>query len=75
VEADDASSTADFVHKIRLSLREAKEARQCLAKLRLGKLDAHERVGGLEQEANELAAIFASIVLKVTRRGSAKFKS
>jgi four helix bundle protein len=33
-EADDAASTADFIHKIRLTLREAKESRVCLEKLR-----------------------------------------
>ena len=38
-EADDASSTADFIHKIRLTLREAKESRNCLEKLRLARLD------------------------------------
>jgi four helix bundle protein len=68
VEADSASSRADFVHKMRLTLREAKESKQGLAKLRLGKLDGHDRLGGLEQEADELAAVFATIVLKVTRR-------
>ncbi len=68
VEADDAASRADFIHKMRLALREAKESRQCLAKVRLGGLDGHHRLHGLEQEADELAAIFATIVLKVVRR-------
>ena len=68
VEADDASSTADFVHKMRLALREAKESKQCLAKLRLGSLAGLENAAGLEREADELAAIFATIVLKVRRR-------
>jgi four helix bundle protein len=68
LEADDASSTADFLHKMRLALREAKESKQCLAKVRLGSLDGSARLGGLEQEADELAAIFATIVLKVLRR-------
>jgi len=68
VEADNASSTADFIHKMRLTLREAKESRQALTKLRLSKLDGHDRVEGLEKEADELAAIFATIVLKVSNR-------
>jgi four helix bundle protein len=72
VEADDASSTADFVHKMRLSLREAKESRLCLAKVRLSALAGSDRVEGLEHEADELAAIFATIVLKVVRRGEKK---
>lgn len=67
-EADDASSTADFVHKIRLTLREAKESRICLEKLRLAQLDNFAAILDLENEANELGAIFASIALKVADR-------
>jgi four helix bundle protein len=67
-EADDASSTADFVHKIRLTLREAKESRICLEKLRLARLDNFAAVLDLENEANELCAIFASIAFKVADR-------
>jgi len=44
-EADDASGAADFVHKIRLTLREAKESKHCLMKVRLGSLDGFEKVG------------------------------
>ncbi len=75
VEADDASSTADFVHKMRLALREAKESRQCLAKVRLGSLAGVEKIAGLEQEADQLAAIFATIVLNVLRRLNPKVHS
>lgn len=64
LEADDASSTADFLHKMRLALREVKEARQALAKLRLARLQACDQVADLEREAGELSAIFAAIVLK-----------
>lgn len=67
-EADDASSTADFVHKMRLALREVKEARRCLVKLRLSSLQGVDGVKDLEREADELAAIFATIVLNVLRR-------
>jgi four helix bundle protein len=67
-EADDASSTADFLHKIRLTLRETKESRQCLAKVRMASLDGHDRVGDLEREAGELSAIFAAIAMRVARR-------
>jgi four helix bundle protein len=70
VEADDASSTADFVNKMKLALREAKESKQCLAKIRLGQLEGCDRIEGLEQEADELAAIFATIVIKVKKRSS-----
>lgn len=67
-EADDASSTADFIHKIRLTLREAKESRNCLEKLRLARLDHFEAVLDLEREAGELCAIFAAIAMKVAKR-------
>lgn len=67
-EADDASSTADFVHKIRLTLRETKESRQCLAKIRIANLDGRDQVANLEQEAGELSAIFATISIKVAAR-------
>ena len=68
MEADDASSTADFLYKIQLTLRETKESRQCLAKLRLAQLDAWDLVGTLEEEAVELSAIFATIAIKVSGR-------
>jgi len=67
-EADDASSTADFLHKIRITLRETKECRQCLAKVRLAALDGSDRVTELEREAGELSAIFATIAMKVASR-------
>jgi four helix bundle protein len=72
LEADDASSTADFLHKMRLALREVKESRQCLAKLRLGRLAAWPLAEALEDEADQLAAIFATIVIKVRRRKEGK---
>ena len=68
IEADDASSDADFLHKIRLTLRETKESRTCLAKLRIGSLDSFESVVDLEREAGELSAIFATIAIKVEKR-------
>ena len=54
VEADDASGDADFVYKMRVALREAKESRTCLRKIRLGRLAHHDKISGLEQEAWEL---------------------
>lgn len=74
-EADDASSDADFLHKIRIALREAKESRVCLVKLRMGLLDSCDKTPALEREAGELVAIFATIALKVERRLEAKTPS
>jgi len=70
VEADDASSPADFIHKMKLTLRETKESKVGLAKIRLAGLAGHERCAALqlEGEAGELAAIFAAIVNNTSRR-------
>jgi four helix bundle protein len=64
IEADAGSSRADFLNKMRIALREAKESRACLSKIRMGPLANSERVQALhlEREADELAAIFATIV-------------
>jgi four helix bundle protein len=64
VEADDAVSDADFLNKMGIALREAKEARTELMKLRLGSLDNHSKAARLEleSEATQLTAIFATII-------------
>jgi four helix bundle protein len=67
-EADEAASGADFLHKIKLTLREARESKICLAKVRLAQLDRSEDTLDLEREAGELCAIFATIAKKVADR-------
>lgn len=64
IEADAASSDADFLNKMRIALREAKESKACLAKIRLGPLANASRAQefGLENEADELCAIYATII-------------
>jgi four helix bundle protein len=70
VEAEGASSDADFLGKMRIALREAKESRTCLRKIRLSGLANADAVieRNLEQESDELAAIFATIIIKMERR-------
>ena len=70
VEADNGSSDADFLNKMRTALREAKESRTCLRKIRLASLPNAARIIelGLEKEADELAAIFATIIMNMERR-------
>jgi four helix bundle protein len=70
VEADGASSSADFLHRMRIALREAKESRACLSKIGMAPLANADRVQslGLEREADELAAIFATIIMNVEKR-------
>lgn len=64
VEADDASSDADFLSKMGIALREAKESRTELMKLRLGNLDNCHKTAALEleSEATQLTAIFSTII-------------
>ena len=70
IEADAASSDADFLAKMGIALREAKESRAELAKIRLGRLDNHVLAAQreLEAEANELSNIYATIILNMRRR-------
>jgi four helix bundle protein len=70
VEADNGSSDADFLSRMRIALREAKESRTCLRKIRIGELANAARVAelGLEQEADELAAIYFTIIANMERR-------
>lgn len=70
IEADDALSDADFLNKMGIALREAKESRAALMKIRLGSLD-HARIVAereLESEAGQLAAIFAAIIRNMRLR-------
>src|SRR5829696_470525 len=70
IEADGASSDADFLAKMGIALREAKESRAELAKIRMAQLDNHaitER-RELESEASQLSSIDASIMLNMKRR-------
>lgn len=70
VEADNGSTHADFLNKMRLALREAKESKTCLTKVRLAPLANASRVIelGLEQEADELCAIFSTIITNMEIR-------
>ena len=70
IEADDASSDADFLAKMGIALREAKESRVGLLKLRLGNLDHYGKTANLEleSEATQLSAIFAAIIRNMTAR-------
>ena len=70
VEAGNGSTDADSLNKMRVALREAKESHTCLRKIRLGPLENAPRVIdlGLEQEADELSAIFSTIITNMERR-------
>lgn len=70
IEADNGSSDADFLNKMRTALREAKESKACLAKISRAPLANATQVIelGLEQEADELCAIYSTIVTNMERR-------
>ena len=70
IEADGASSDADFLNKMSLALREAKESRAALMKVRVCSLDNASRAADLqlESEASQLAAIFATIIMNMRSR-------
>jgi four helix bundle protein len=70
IEADAASSDADFLSKMGIALREAKESRAALAKIRMGRLDNHVITDqrNLESEAGQLSAIYATIILNMRMR-------
>jgi four helix bundle protein len=77
IEADNGSSDPDFLNKMRTALREAKESKACLTKIRLTPLANAALVveQGLEQEADELAAIYSTIITNMEIRLSRKRSS
>jgi four helix bundle protein len=70
IEADAATSDADFLNKMGIALKETKEAQAQLIKIRLGHLDRAQQIAALEleSEAGQLAAIFATIILNMRLR-------
>ena len=67
-EADEAESTGDFIHKMKVVLKETKESRRWLRFINRGKLANHEKLDNLEDEANQLSKIFATIIINTKRR-------
>ncbi|MDX2226368.1 MAG: four helix bundle protein [Verrucomicrobiae bacterium] len=61
-EADDASSKKDFIHKIGLCRKEARETKHWLRMLAIAETNSRDELAQLWQEAKELHLIFASIV-------------
>lgn len=70
VEAGNGSSDADFLNKMRLALRELKESKACLTKIIQAPLANARRIAELklEQEADQLCAIFSTIITNMEIR-------
>ncbi len=64
-EANDALGTKDFVHKLKISRREAKETIHWLDLLVVANPEREEEVSILRKEATELRNILSAIIVKV----------
>ena len=65
-EASEAESPADFIHKLRLALKELKESRVWL--LFGERIDPSRSVVALRQESHELMLMMSSSIATVQRR-------
>lgn len=64
MEADGAESTKDFIHKMSISKKEAKESKHWLRMLSRINPEILEQCKLLRQESHEIALIFSSIINK-----------
>lgn len=64
-EADDAESKKDFVHKIGIAKKEARETKHWLRMIVTAYPESKERARLLWQEAKEINLIFNAIVKKI----------
>lgn len=71
-EAQAAQSTADFISKLKISLKEARETRYWLRLLIATKLVKEERLSPLLNEANELMNIIGAIIVKTQKNNNRK---
>ena len=64
IEANEALSKKDFVMRIKISRKEAKESRYWLRLLHIDDVDLIDECNGLVKEATELMNIFGAILQK-----------
>ncbi len=69
-ESQAAQSTADFIHKLEISLKEARETRYWLRLLIATELFPQPRLSPLLNEAEEIIKIIAAIVVKTKRNAN-----
>jgi len=71
-EADAAESTEDFLHKLKIALKEAQETRFWLRNIIESELLVDKEVDALLQEIIELVKILNTIITNTIRNKSAK---
>ncbi len=71
-EADAAESTEDFLHKLKIALKEAQETRFWLRNIRESELLVEKEVDALLQEINELIKILNTIITVTAKKMNAR---
>jgi four helix bundle protein len=66
-EADEATSTADFIAKMKIALREAKESRRCLRFIAECHLANAAQALAILDEARQISSILAKIIINTKR--------
>ena len=69
-EADAAESRSDFIHKLSIALKEARETRYWLALIDSTVLSNNPEVQALIQESTELTKILFTIIANARKRGA-----
>lgn len=67
-EADAAESTDDFLHKLKIALKEAQETRFWLRTIHESELLVEKEIDALLQEINELIKILNTIITNTSRK-------
>ena len=71
-ESQAAQSKADFIHKLQIALKEARETRYWLRLLIAVELFPDSRLRPLLNESEEIIKIIAAIVVKTKRKANSK---
>ncbi|MBD0390728.1 MAG: four helix bundle protein [Nostoc sp. C3-bin3] len=72
-ESQSAQSKADFVHKLEISLKEARETRYWLRIMMTTQIIESSKLSSLLAESEELIKIIAAIVVKTKQNNSKQF--
>jgi four helix bundle protein len=67
-EAQTAESKADFIHKYRVALKEARETIYWLRLVVAANLIAEKRVAKLQAEADEISRVIAQIIINTRKK-------